>query len=106
MSRTLVLIPTDPERRLLVPRLASALGDAGRIELCGFGPVAAAARTAGLLASGAPAACCWSASPAGSTTGSDSAGPTGSPRSPATASVPARARVSAGRGPRLAAVAR
>lgn len=54
MSGTLVLIPTEPERRLIGPRLASVLGDAGWLELCGFGPVAAAARTARLLATAAP----------------------------------------------------
>lgn len=46
MARTLVLIPTDVERRVIAPRLA---GHDARIELCGFGIVAAAARTARLL---------------------------------------------------------
>jgi futalosine hydrolase len=54
MSRTLVLVPTELEWRVLATRLASALGDAGRLERCGFGAVAAAARTAGLLAANAP----------------------------------------------------
>jgi futalosine hydrolase len=58
MSRLLVLVPTDLERRPLTGPLAgplaAALGDAGRIELCGFGLVAAAARTAGLLARHSP----------------------------------------------------
>ncbi len=49
MSHTLVLVPTELERRRLAPRLAAAGGGSGRIELCGFGPVAAAARTAGLV---------------------------------------------------------
>jgi futalosine hydrolase len=48
--RTLLLVPTDLERQGLVPLVASALGDDDRLELCGFGPVAAAARTAALLA--------------------------------------------------------
>ncbi len=54
MSHTLVLVPTDLERRLLAPRLAAAGGGSGRIELCGFGPVAAAARAAGLVAERRP----------------------------------------------------
>lgn len=54
MTRLLVLVPTDLERRELAGPLAAALGDAGRIELCGFGPVAAAALTAGLLARHSP----------------------------------------------------
>jgi futalosine hydrolase len=49
MPHTLVLVPTDLERQRLAPRLAAAGGGSGRIELCGFGPVAAAARTAGLI---------------------------------------------------------
>jgi futalosine hydrolase len=54
MVHTLVLVPTDLERRLLAPRLAAAGGGPGRIELCGFGAVAAAARTAGLVAERRP----------------------------------------------------
>lgn len=54
MSKTLVLVPTDLERRLLAPALASGLGDGDRLELCGFGPVAAAARTAALVATYSP----------------------------------------------------
>ncbi|MBM4021852.1 MAG: futalosine hydrolase [Planctomycetes bacterium] len=50
-SGILLLVPTDLERRALAPRL----GDRMPIELCGFGPVAAAARTAGLLAARRPA---------------------------------------------------
>ena len=49
--RTLVLVPTDPERRIL-----EDLGGIGPVELCGFGPVAAAARTAALIASTKPPA--------------------------------------------------
>ncbi|MFM7244649.1 MAG: futalosine hydrolase [Planctomycetaceae bacterium] len=50
MSVPLILVPTDRERRVLGPRLVSH----GRVELCGFGLVAAAARTATLLATGHP----------------------------------------------------
>jgi futalosine hydrolase len=51
MASLLLLVPTAGERRVL----EAALGDACRIELCGFGPVAAAARTAELLARHSPA---------------------------------------------------
>ena len=51
MPKTLVLVPTDRERRLLPSSLAAG---GRRIELCGFGPVAAAARTAALIATHAP----------------------------------------------------
>ena len=47
--RTLILVPTDLERRVIEPIVAPALGAAGMLELCGFGPVAAAARTALLV---------------------------------------------------------
>ena len=50
MPRHLILIPTDPERRLLAPHLAALNPDDAAVELCGFGVVAAAARTAQLLA--------------------------------------------------------
>lgn len=50
MPRHLILIPTEPERRLLAPRLAAIPPDDAAVELCGFGVVAAAARTAQLLA--------------------------------------------------------
>jgi futalosine hydrolase len=53
--QTLVLVPTDVERLVLAPIVASALGHDDRLELCGFGPVAAAARTAALLARDQPA---------------------------------------------------
>lgn len=55
MPHTLVLVPTNAERNLLAPLLAAALGNHDRVELCGFGPVAAAARTAALIATHAPA---------------------------------------------------
>jgi futalosine hydrolase len=51
MSSLLLLVPTAGERQVL----EAALGDSCRIELCGFGPIAAAARTAALLAEHAPA---------------------------------------------------
>ena len=54
MPEMLVLVPTPLERRLLAPVLAAGLPAAARIQLCGFGPVAAAARTAELLATRAP----------------------------------------------------
>ncbi len=54
MLETLVLVPTPLERRLLAPGLAARLDAANRLELCGFGPVAAAARTAELIATLAP----------------------------------------------------
>ncbi len=50
MPRHLILIPTEPERRLLAPHLAALNPDDAAVELCGFGVVAAAARTAQLLA--------------------------------------------------------
>jgi futalosine hydrolase len=55
MLHTLVLVPTDAERTLLEPLLAAARGPHDRVELCGFGPVAAAARTAALISACAPA---------------------------------------------------
>lgn len=54
MSRHLILVPTEMERRGLEPMLAAAAVRGCRVELCGFGPVAAAARTAQLLAEHAP----------------------------------------------------
>lgn len=52
--RTLILIPTELERRQLVEPLAAATTSDDRVELCGFGPIAAAARTATLLAKQRP----------------------------------------------------
>lgn len=54
MPTTLVLVPTDQERRLVAPALAVGGPADPVIELCGFGPVAAAARTAALLAARKP----------------------------------------------------
>ena len=50
--RRLVLVPTELELRAL--ETLGGLGDLGVVELCGFGPVAAAARTAALLAEHEP----------------------------------------------------
>lgn len=52
--RHLFLVPTDFERGLIEPALAAACGTAIRIEVCGFGPVVAAARAAGLIAARRP----------------------------------------------------
>lgn len=54
MPRHLILVPTEMERRSLGPILAAATPPDSRMALCGFGPVAAAARTAYLLAEHAP----------------------------------------------------
>ena len=48
----LILIPTDLERRVVAPLLR--LDAVDRVALCGFGLVAAAARTAGLVAAARP----------------------------------------------------
>ena len=50
MPRHLILIPTEPERRCLAPRLAALPPADTAVELCGFGIAAAAARTAQLIA--------------------------------------------------------
>jgi hypothetical protein len=42
MPRHLILIPTELERRIIAPHLAGATPELCRIELCGFGMVAAA----------------------------------------------------------------
>jgi futalosine hydrolase len=49
LVNTLILIPTDRERQQLAEPLAPSLRAGDRIELCGFGPVVAAARAAELL---------------------------------------------------------
>ena len=54
MPRYLILVPTEMERRGLEPMLAAPTAQGGHVELCGFGPVAAAARTAQLLTENAP----------------------------------------------------
>jgi futalosine hydrolase len=50
MTCTLILIPTESERDVLGPLLEPALRADDRLELCGFGLVAAAALTAQLIA--------------------------------------------------------
>lgn len=50
MTHMLLLIPTRPERLILEPRLEASLGTDDRMELCGFGLVAAAARSSQLIA--------------------------------------------------------
>lgn len=50
MTRTLVLIPTESEREVLGPLLASTMRADDQLELCGFGLVAAAALTAQIVA--------------------------------------------------------
>jgi futalosine hydrolase len=50
MLHHLILVPTEMERRVLAPLLGRAKAGSSRVELCGFGMVAAAARTARLLA--------------------------------------------------------
>jgi futalosine hydrolase len=54
MPRHLILVPTEMERRILAPILAPVITQGCRVALCGFGPVAAAARTAHLLAEHVP----------------------------------------------------
>lgn len=54
MPRYLILVPTALERRGLDSILAPIASRGCGLELCGFGPVAAAARTAHLLAEHAP----------------------------------------------------
>lgn len=49
MPRRLILVPTEGERRV-IQQAIDAAGGSHRIELCGFGAVAAAARTAALIA--------------------------------------------------------
>lgn len=50
MTRHLILVPTDIERRLAAPRLASLAAADVTVEVCGFGIAAAAARTSQLIA--------------------------------------------------------
>ena len=54
MPRHLILIPTEMERLGLEPMQAAATARGCRVELCGFGPVAAAARAAQLIAEHKP----------------------------------------------------
>ncbi len=51
MTEILILVPTPSERRILAPLLQSHIQQVGgTLHLCGFGPVAAAARTSQLIA--------------------------------------------------------
>ena len=54
MWQRLVLVPTERERVIVEPLVTAACGSGVRIELCGFGPVVAAARTAQLIAERRP----------------------------------------------------
>lgn len=54
MRHPLLLVPTDLERSRIEPVLAEACGGAVAFELCGFGPIVAAARTARLIAERRP----------------------------------------------------
>jgi futalosine hydrolase len=54
MPRPLILVPTERERGLIEPAIEAAWGGRARVELCGFGPVVAAARTAELIAEHRP----------------------------------------------------
>ena len=55
----LLLIPTQRELDLLAPQVSAAVADNGwRTELVGFGPIAAAARTADLVARHEPSHVC------------------------------------------------
>ena len=53
-SLPLILVPTAVERHTLEPLLSPLCKAGSELELCGFGPVAAAARTAHLLADRRP----------------------------------------------------
>ena len=54
MRQPLVLVPTELERRIIEPVVRAGVGGVFRLELCGFGPVVAAARTARLIAEHRP----------------------------------------------------
>jgi futalosine hydrolase len=54
MRQYLLLVPTELERGFIAPAVAAACGSSIRSELCGFGPVVAAARTARLIAEHRP----------------------------------------------------
>lgn len=54
MQQPLLLVPTELERGLVAPVVAAACGSSIRVELCGFGPVVAAARAAQLIAEHRP----------------------------------------------------
>ncbi|MBU6222736.1 MAG: futalosine hydrolase [Planctomycetes bacterium] len=54
MPQPLILVPTERERGLIEPAIEAAWAGPARVELCGFGPVVAAARTAQLIAEHRP----------------------------------------------------
>ncbi len=54
MRQHLLLVPTELERGLIASVVAAACGSTIRVELCGFGPVVAAARAAQLIAEHRP----------------------------------------------------
>ncbi len=54
MPQPLILMPTERERGLIEPAIEAARAGRARVELCGFGPVVAAARTAQLIAEHRP----------------------------------------------------
>lgn len=54
MPQPLILVPTERERGLIEPAIEAAWAGRARVELCGFGPVVAAARTAQLIAEHRP----------------------------------------------------
>jgi futalosine hydrolase len=54
MRQSILLVPTELERGLVAPVVAAACGSSIRVELCGFGPVVAAARAAQLIAEHRP----------------------------------------------------
>ena len=56
MQQHLILVPTELERGIIEPMVAAGCGSSVSVELCGFGPVVAAARTARLIAEHRPAA--------------------------------------------------
>ena len=56
MQQHLILVPTELERGRIEPVVTAASGAPLRIELCGFGAVVAAARTASLIAEYRPQA--------------------------------------------------
>lgn len=55
MPPFLILIPTELERQAIAPHLTEATKRGGRVERCGFGMVAAAARAAEMIAHARPA---------------------------------------------------
>jgi futalosine hydrolase len=54
MRHHLILVPTEVERGIIAPVLADGAASSIRVNLCGFGPVVAASRTATLIAEHRP----------------------------------------------------